>query len=128
MEPDDDGLGDVSSAVQACVSYYGAHDFATWGGKPGKDTPEDLAAARKASTVNYVDKHDPPILVIHGNKDRTVPVAQSRKLAEALKQAGAPCEYWEVDGAGHGSCLNGKIAGDAERVRVFFGAHLKGAE
>jgi acetyl esterase/lipase len=128
LEPANDGLGNVSSAVQACVSYYGAHDWNTWGFKKGAAlSDDDKQDQSRGSTVQWVDKGDPPMLVIHGDRDKTVPVAQSRALAAKLKEAGAVFEYWEVPGAGHGSCLNGKIKGEEERVRAFLDTHLNGA-
>jgi uncharacterized protein len=39
-----------------------------------------------------------PLLVVHGTRDRWVPVAQARELAA---RAGSPCCYVEVEGANH---------------------------
>jgi dipeptidyl aminopeptidase/acylaminoacyl peptidase len=39
-----------------------------------------------------------PMLVVHGTRDRWVPVAQARELAA---RAGSPCRYVEVAGANH---------------------------
>ena len=36
----------------------------------------------------YLDKNDPPFLIMHGTADTTVPVAQSELLAAALKKHG----------------------------------------
>jgi predicted esterase len=42
-----------------------------------------------------------PQFIVHGANDQTVPVAQSRAMAEAARQAGAAVVYVEVPGAGH---------------------------
>jgi predicted esterase len=42
-----------------------------------------------------------PQFVVHGDNDRTVPVAQSRNMVEAARKAGAVIEYIEVPGGNH---------------------------
>lgn len=41
-----------------------------------------------------------PVLLVHGKKDEVVPVAQSEIMLRALRSAGKPVEYIEIDG-GH---------------------------
>ncbi len=43
--------------------------------------------AKRASPVTYVDKNDPPFLIIHGEKDESVPPAQSILLSSWLTLA-----------------------------------------
>jgi dipeptidyl aminopeptidase/acylaminoacyl peptidase len=60
--------------------------------------------------LTYVHAGAPPMLLIHGNADKTVPISQSHKLADALKKAGAKnVTFLIVDGAGH----NAFVAGDS---------------
>ena len=54
----------------------------------------DNAAARLAGI---------PTWIFHGSGDRSVPVAESRAMAEALRKAGAPVQYTEYEGVGHNS-------------------------
>jgi len=42
-----------------------------------------------------------PIRIFHGDADPVIPVSESRKMAEALKQEGADVSYVEFPGAGH---------------------------
>lgn len=42
----------------------------------------DLSA--QASPITYVDKNDPPFLIVHGEKDESVPVSQSLLLKSAF--------------------------------------------
>ena len=47
-----------------------------------------------------------PMWICHGGEDRTVLVDYSRKMVEALKQAGASPHYTEFPGVGHNSWMN----------------------
>jgi fermentation-respiration switch protein FrsA (DUF1100 family) len=58
-----------------------------------------------------------PVLLIHGDRDLTIPVEHSQRLFEA---AGEPKELWIIPGAGH---CGGYFAGRQEyvsRVASFF--------
>ena len=44
-----------------------------------------------------------PIWIFHGGADDTVPVEESRKMAQALQKAGANVRYTEYPGVGHDS-------------------------
>ncbi len=44
-----------------------------------------------------------PVWIFHGGADTTVPPAESRKMNEALKAAGATVKYTEYEGVGHNS-------------------------
>lgn len=101
-----DPAGTVASAgsecVQASVIWYGVFDFAalaasrpggtdsgavTLLGCDGACRAEDYAPA---SPVSYIDANDPPMLLIHGEGDRVVPVAQSHLAEAGLRAAGVP--------------------------------------
>lgn len=47
-----------------------------------------------------------PIWCFHGDKDTAVPVARSRNMIEAIKQAGGSPKYTEYPGVGHNSWDN----------------------
>ena len=51
--------------------------------------------------------NDPPFLVVHGDRDGTVPIAQAESLVAALKAAGVSVQYLRVEGGGHGFVLEG---------------------
>jgi acetyl esterase/lipase len=108
----------TSSRVQAVVDWFGPTDFLHIGEPESDlhhnapDSPEskliggtlldhkDLAA--KASPITYVSKDAPPFLIMHGDKDRTVPFDQSERFYEALKKAGVDATFVPMKGAGHG--------------------------
>ena len=59
----------------------------------------DLAKA--ASPVTYVDKDDPPFLIIHGEKDQLVSPKHSRLLSAWLNLAGVRNELFILKDAPH---------------------------
>jgi fermentation-respiration switch protein FrsA (DUF1100 family) len=73
----------------------------------------DVAEQRLYSPLPYVSPDDPPTLIVHGNKDTTVPVAQGRTMYEALTKAGVPTRLLVIEGAGHGF-----FGEDAKRVNA----------
>ncbi len=121
------GNADQSSCVQAVVDWYGPIDFVAaekqWAGTScpqvpaGSDSPESqLVGAPLASVpdlvartnpTNYIDASDPPFLIMHGTLDCTIPPAQSRNFADALRAVLGPAKvtFQQVEGAGHGEEL-----------------------
>jgi acetyl esterase/lipase len=62
----------------------------------------DEAFAKMVSPIWYVNKKAPPILIIHGDADSTVPYVQSQELLEKSKSFGVRSELITVTGGGHG--------------------------
>jgi acetyl esterase/lipase len=56
---------------------------------------------REASPLYHVTPDDPPMLVVHGEDDDVVPVAQSDALVEKLRNAGVEVEYHRLPGERH---------------------------
>jgi acetyl esterase/lipase len=103
------GYAKVSSRVQAVCSWFGPSDFSK-AGSVARDpvalflggTKEDKAEVYKlASPVTHASKDDPPVLMIHGDKDTTVKLEQSEIMLKALKEAGGSAELVVVKNAGH---------------------------
>lgn len=106
------GNAGLSSRVQAVVNVYGPTDMpaihetssVAWifrlflGG-----TPDQVAETyRAASPVTYASQDDPPVLTLHGDQDRAVPLAQAKLLDEKMKSAGASHTLMIFAGQGHG--------------------------
>jgi acetyl esterase/lipase len=107
-----------SSRVQAVVDWFGPTDFLQIGNAESDlqhnapDSPESKLIggpvlenkdkAVKASPISYVSKDAPPFLIMHGDRDRTVPFNQSELLYAALKKAGVDVTFVPMKGAGHG--------------------------
>jgi acetyl esterase/lipase len=119
--------GDQSCAVSCVVDLYGPADLTT-----GKD----IAALRKTrseapelykafSVITYLDKNDPPVLILHGTADTTVPLAQSELLAAELQKRGIEHQFVVVEGAPHTFHLQPKQKDLRPVVLAFFDKHLK---
>jgi dipeptidyl aminopeptidase/acylaminoacyl peptidase len=82
---------------------------------------ENKEACRRVNPITYITNDDPPFLIMHGDKDMTVPLNQSQLLYEALKKAGVRVKFHTVKGGGHG------FAGPEidKLVDDFFDANLK---
>jgi dipeptidyl aminopeptidase/acylaminoacyl peptidase len=67
-----------------------------------KQFGNDASQLKQTSPLRMVEKVKIPILLLHGKDDTTVPVEQSRMMAEELKDAGKNYEYIEfADGTHH---------------------------
>ena len=99
-----------SGMFRCAVSYAGVSDLKAmlrydsrflYAGARGdwmrKQAP-DLAGV---SPINAVARFSTPLLLVHGAKDRVVPVAQSRNLAQKLKAAGKAVTYIEQPKGDH---------------------------
>ncbi|KAB1154030.1 alpha/beta hydrolase [Flavobacterium luteum] len=112
--------------VAAVVSFYGAADLllrlnarndkpsATFSDYFG--VTEVNATTRKfllaASPITYVRRGLPAFLLLHGNKDETVPYEQSVNFFAKLKAAKVPAEFITIEGGGHGMSSWNKINSD----------------
>jgi acetyl esterase/lipase len=111
----------VDSCVQAVCDWCGPSDLLSVADQAGSRTKidydstagpvakllgglqkdkHDLAVA--ASPITYVDKTDPPFLIVHGDIDDLVPFAQSQELHNKLTEAGVPNKLITIAGGGHG--------------------------
>jgi dipeptidyl aminopeptidase/acylaminoacyl peptidase len=125
---------DQSSRVQAVCDFFGPTDLVDMAtdtvlGKKAAEllgglTPENRDMAALASPVTHVDKDDPPFLIMHGDRDKVVPIAQSAALYKALKAAGADATAIVVKGKGHGF---GEL-NTLPTVADFFDKHLRAKE
>jgi acetyl esterase/lipase len=109
------GFEDVDTSVQACVPFYGVYDFTDRHRhyrNPGlarllerrvmKARLADAAHAyEQASPMSRVTPAAPPFLVVHGDRDTLVPVAEARRFVDTLVRAGARVAYAEIPGAQH---------------------------
>jgi acetyl esterase/lipase len=64
---------------------------------------EDQEVYRTASPIAHVSASSPPVLLLHGDGDETVPYQQSVAMEAALRGAGATVKLVAVKGGAHGS-------------------------
>ena len=96
---------------KAVVDFYGPAELILFPGANDPKSPESLLIgatplsrpdlAKAASPVTYVDKNDPPFLIIHGEKDELVSPKQSQLLSAWLIVAGVENELVIVKDAPH---------------------------
>lgn len=66
----------------------------------GVNNTKDVAI--KASAVSYVTEATPSVMILHGEKDSTVPLAQSEAFYEKLQQKGVYSSFYILEDAEHG--------------------------
>ncbi|MFN7937020.1 MAG: alpha/beta hydrolase [Bryobacteraceae bacterium] len=77
-------------------------------GKPAEISQTlEYRTYRDASPFFHITPDDPPFLLMHGDKDESVPFAQSVEMEKALRAAGVPVKLLRVEGAAHGPTFPG---------------------
>ena len=115
---DPDAVNRQSAKLQCVVARAAPVDLARMSGSLGAPlvglfinapvtdaTPNnsvEYKTAWAASPINYVSADDPPMLLMHGDADRTVPFHQSEVMEAALKKANVPVQLIRIEGADHG--------------------------
>ncbi len=61
-----------------------------------------MAGIAQLSPIDNVRADMPPMLLIHGSADSLVPLSQSTEMCDRMRNAGASCEVYPINGAGHG--------------------------
>jgi acetyl esterase/lipase len=103
--------------VRGVVTFTGTFDYLLRGS--GHD-PADMAQVvtylggapdqvpdtwKQASAITWVDRQDPPFLLIHGLQDKTIDPEQSKSFAAALQKAGVDVELLLLPDADHGAIV-----------------------
>lgn len=105
-----------SSGVNAVVDIYGIADLRAAYESSALDRMRSVAALEKVgsteaealnnldrfSAIRYVNKDTVPFLILHGTADTTVELSQSESLYDKLAECGVPCDYYRLQGCGHG--------------------------
>lgn len=129
----EEGNLDQSSDVQAVCDWCGITDMmqvspSTWQAKDsvyqrlfGGTLEKKKDEARQASPVVHVSEKTPPFLIMHGDKDKTVPLEQSTKFLDVLKTNQVPAQFILVEGKDHFFFEPKELAEVAE----FFSAQFK---
>ncbi len=118
-----DETGGSLPDIRAFIDLYGVCDLVTMADEVSsirhdtEDSPEGKALggapavmkeeAARVNVLNYLDPgvKNAPLLIMHGNKDRLVPFAQSVMLYEACMKTGKDADFWCVDNADHGGAV-----------------------
>ncbi len=120
--------------IKAVVDFYGPAELILFPKADDPKSPEGILIgaapiarpdlSKAASPVTYVDKNDPPFLIIHGEKDDLVSPRHSQLLSAWLTSVGVQNELIIVKDAPHFG-----VQFDVEMVRskvlAFLKLHLK---
>lgn len=99
--------------IKLCLDFYGPSDFSKLNGNENSDPKSPVSLllgatvtarpdlAQIASPITYIDKNDPPFLIVQGEKDQSVNPEQSKLLSSQLTAAGVKNELIIVPGAPH---------------------------
>lgn len=98
--------------VAAIIDKYGITDVWDWAYGPNKTSKsatqwlgkyaQDKSFAASVSPVTYVSKSNPPVFIVHGDADPTVPYQESVELHRKLEEAGVKTKFITVPGGLHG--------------------------
>lgn len=122
--------------IKLVLDFYGPSNLVTLTGSNNEDLNNPVALllggpvskkmdlAKKASPIIYIDKDDPPFLIIQGEKDQSVNPEQAKSLSAALTSFGVKNELIIVPSAPH---YGEMFDAESIRKRVFFylGKYLK---
>lgn len=97
------GWEDASNEVRAVISVAANYELTTlsWGDiwTPAQGDP--IEARQLASPVNHVSKDSKPLLIMHSDNDRSVPIDNALSMVDALKKVGAEHTFHRYPDAGH---------------------------
>src|SRR3954454_13396241 len=102
--------------IKCVLDFYGPSDFIMLASNPdtsannmrnpvsillGAMAVDHPDIAKRASPVTYIDKNDPPFIIVQGEKDESVPNTQSKILSAWLTLAGVKNQLIIVPDAPH---------------------------
>ena len=122
-------LGTENIKVAAIIDKYGIMDVWDWTYGPEHkssspafwlgDNAQNEAFIKSVSPISYVTKNSPPIFIVHGDADPTVPYQQSVYLYKKLQELGVKSEFFTVPGGLHGKFDKNKNAEINEAIFKF---------
>ncbi len=97
----------LSQAILVATGVAGAFDFKRWNDTTRtyvsiSDMNAKLEIAKQNSPIYSVTPDDPPVLIIHGDADRLVPMQQSETIIKKFEEAKVPSKFIVKPGGGHG--------------------------
>lgn len=99
--------GKINQAGLVFARVAAAFDFKEWNDTTGTfvsitDTRRRLEIAKQVSPITWVSSDDPPVFIIHGDKDFLVPIQQSESIIAKFKEAHVPNKFMIKEGGSHG--------------------------
>lgn len=94
-------VSESASELPSSLQEYFNIDQYLFGFDVDRDTVKANELAQLYSPVNYLNRHLPNTLIIHGNQDRVVPLSQSELLQAKMKSANKNLQFHILDGVDH---------------------------
>ena len=117
---------DDASRVAAVVAFFPPTDLRKMIG-PSDSFPAldfDKSKADAMSPILHVSDDDAPTLLVHGTRDRLVPISHSKEIKAEFEKTKAACKLVVIEDAGHG--FRGDDAETANTALIeWFDEHLK---
>lgn len=93
------GVSDWVNALEAASPGLKASDRKEYG---DIDNPEGRAFFKSISPIQYIDRVQAPIMVLHGVNDPRNPIGESDNFVQAIRDNGRDVEYLRFPDEGHG--------------------------
>jgi dipeptidyl aminopeptidase/acylaminoacyl peptidase len=89
--------------VRAVISTGGAYDLTTlpWGDLWNPVTGDVTEARRLASPLHQVTPKSRPMMIVHSDDDKSVPIGQAVDMTKALEAAKVPHRFLHYKDRGH---------------------------
>jgi len=123
--------------AKAIVSFFGPTDLVDFYNHPpspalqpslnalfGYSPEQNLSGYQQASPAFFVNAQSAPTLLLHGNLDQLVPVAQSNLLVNKLNVAGVSNKLVIYPYEGHG-WMGASMEDSYSQISSFLSAHVK---
>ncbi len=123
----------VHHRIKAVVDIYGPVDLTTEYARNQSLVTSFLAHSylekrelyKEASPIQYLDKDDPPTMILHGTSDDLVPISQSDLLKARLDSLGVPNVYYRVPLWPHTMDIIQRVNDFSQKkMEDFFGKYL----
>jgi dipeptidyl aminopeptidase/acylaminoacyl peptidase len=86
--------------------------------------PEHAARYRDRSPVHRAESITAPLLILQGDADEVVPLAQSQSIADRLRALGRTVELHVYEGEGHGWGRPATVIDELQRTESFLRRHV----
>ena len=91
------------------------------------DPEKDADFLESISPLNFIDRIEAPLMVIHGANDPRVPVQEAEQIVATLRARGRDVEYLRYEDEGHGLAKAKNRADAWPKVVAFFKRHMGAA-
>jgi acetyl esterase/lipase len=131
---DSSGIEENGHRIKAVVEIYGPTDLTTEYARNHSLVTSFLAnnydeapeIFKEASPVTYLDRNDPPTLILHGTSDNLVPVSQALLLKHRLDSLGVPAVLYTLPLWPHAMDVVKRVNEYSQiKMEEFFNKYLK---